>query len=288
MDLQLAATGLTAEQLPDLAAQLHLPDTIKSYPDQPKFQNMIQGNAVLGTRSQSIALIADSAGQVSIPPIQLQWWDTTANRVRELGLPGTTLTILPPIGAPRIEPPKREVQAGLPHSLTTREGTAKPSNIAATIIAPGNPGVAQFWRSLALVSGVLWMVTVLVAYAWLVRRSGSKLDPGSILPGPATNELSARTAFRHACRKNDPAAARRYLLEWVATVRGTQPARSGLNELARGSVDPHLALLLRELDRASVTRAEWQREPLSKALRKLPWKASISNEPASPLKPLYH
>jgi hypothetical protein len=132
------------------------------------------------------------------------------------------------------------------------------------------------------------MVTVLVVFAWLVRRSDSKPDPAPIAPGPATSELTARTAFRHACRQNDPTAARRYLLEWVATVRGTRPARSGLNDLARSSADPQLAHLLRELDRASVTRAEWQGEPLSKALRKLPWKASVSNERASPLKPLYH
>jgi hypothetical protein len=288
VDLQLAATGLTAEQLPDLAAQLHLPDTIKSYPDQPKFENTIQGSTVLGTRRQTIALIADSTGQVSIPPILLQWWDTAANRARELGLPGKTLTILPPIGVPGIEPQKREVTAGLPHSPATREGTAKPSNMAGTAIAPGNPGVAPFWRSLALVSGVPWMVTVLVVFAWLVRSSDSKPDPAPIAPGPATSELTARTAFRHACRQNDPTAARRYLLEWVATVRGTRPARSGLNDLARSSADPQLAHLLRELDRASVTRAEWQGEPLSKALRKLPWKASVSNERASPLKPLYH
>jgi BatD DUF11 like domain len=288
VDLQLAAMGLTAEQLPDLAAQLHLPDTIKSYPDQPKFQNTIQGNAVLGTRSQSIALIADSAGQVSIPPIKLQWWDTAANRARELGLPGKTLTILPPIGAPGIEPRKRAGPAGLPRPSSSREGTANSSNITRTAIAPGTPVVAQFWRSLALLSGVLWMVTVLVGFAWLLRRSDSKADPTSIAPAPATNELAARTAFLRACGQNDPTAARRHLLEWVATVRGTQPARTGLNDLARRSADPHLALLLRELDRASVTHAEWQGEPLSKALRKLPWKASISNEPANPLKPLYH
>ncbi len=288
VDLQLAATGLTAEQLPDLAAQLHLPETIKSYPDQPKFQNAIQGSAVLGTRSQSIALIADSAGQVSIPPIQLQWWDTAANRARELALPGKTLTILPPTDAPAIEPREREAQAGLPHASASREGAAEPSNIARTAIAPGNPGVAPFWRILALVSGVPWMVTVLVVFAWLVRRSDSKPDPAPRAPGPATNELAARTAFRHACRQNDPVAARRYLLEWVTTARGTQPARPGLNDLARGCADPQLALLLRELDRASVTRAEWQGEPLSKASRKLPWKSSVSSERASPLQPLYH
>jgi len=70
LDLHLKAQGLTAAQLPDLNSLLKLPDGVKAYPDQAKLTNDSQDGYLVGQRDQSIALIADRAGEFTIPRCQ--------------------------------------------------------------------------------------------------------------------------------------------------------------------------------------------------------------------------
>src|SRR5262249_34147591 len=95
LDLHLRAEGLTAAQLPDFASLMQIPPGLKAYPDQPKLKNPPENGALVGERDQSIALIADRAGDFKLPAVSIQWWDTGANQLRTIGLPARTLKVLP-------------------------------------------------------------------------------------------------------------------------------------------------------------------------------------------------
>ncbi|MFZ0497630.1 MAG: BatD family protein, partial [Steroidobacteraceae bacterium] len=99
LDVDMRAIGLAAAQLPDVSSLLNLPSKLKAYPDQPKLDDSIQDGKLVGSRDQTIALIADSPGQYTIPALTVRWWDTQANQPRTATLPARTLTILPAAGS---------------------------------------------------------------------------------------------------------------------------------------------------------------------------------------------
>src|SRR6185437_3987766 len=99
LDVDLQATGLTAAQLPDLSSLLNTPAGLKAYPDQPKLTDSTQGGELVGSRDQTIALMADSPGHYTIPALTVSWWDTQNNQPRTATLPARTLTILPAAGS---------------------------------------------------------------------------------------------------------------------------------------------------------------------------------------------
>lgn len=91
--LRLTALGLTAAQLPDVAAMMRLPEGIRAYPDQAWLNTETQDSTVSGVRDQDIALIASRPGRYQLPALHLAWWDTRQNRPREAVLPAHTLEV---------------------------------------------------------------------------------------------------------------------------------------------------------------------------------------------------
>ncbi len=251
--LRLAALGLTAAQLPDVAAMMPLPPGFKAYPDQAALKTDTSGGTVRGSREQDVALIAERPGRYALPALHLAWWDTTGNRPREAILPAHTLEVLPgTVVAPA--PPA-------PASAAVGAGPA-----AAMPAARIPPAKATPWPGLSLVLGLLWLVTL--AAWWRSRRTRSfPATPGKAAePGRAG---TARQAFRQACAADDANAARRHLLAWARLAWPDAPP-GGLHALAERLEDPRLRALLRELDRACYGAGAWRGAALAAALPALP------------------
>jgi hypothetical protein len=260
--LRLSALGLTAAQLPDLAARMPLPDGIKAYPDQAKLNNAQQDGSVSGSREQDIALIASRPGRYQLPALHLTWWDTTRNSPREAILPARTLEILPGVAGAEAAPPP-----------VTRAPTASPAEPSSSTLAfplpiAGARSTAFPWPWLSLVLGLLWLATL--AAWWRKGRTAASSAPAPTASGPdPTRAGEARKAFRQACRDNAAPEARRHLLAWArATWRHDPPA--GLAALARRLDGAELPALLRELDRACYAGGDWHGEALAEALSALP------------------
>ncbi len=285
LDLQLDATGLTAEQLPDIAGLLTLPAGLKSYPDKAKLQNSQQGDTVVGSRRQSIALIADQPGQFALPALELRWWDTKANAPRAVTLPARTLTVLPAAGAA-----VPSTQSSRP-PVTTPAQTVAPSASRVSPAAPASnvthaAAGDSVWRWISAGCALLWLATLGAWFLSRRKRAAPNVSPAETKPhSPDTSK--ARAAFREACRRNDALAARRHLLDWVAAAApDTRPA--GLNGLARASENEPLAQLLRQLDRACFTGDAWEGQALAEALVELPIRRQKRHTPRDHLAPLYH
>lgn len=135
LDLNLQATGLTAAQLPDISALLSFPSGLKAYPDQPKLEDSSQGGALVGSRDQTIALMADTPGHYTIPALTVTWWDTQTNQPRVATLPARTLTVLP---APGSTAPATSAAAGTA-TPTPAPGTAPAAATSATAGAAAPP-----------------------------------------------------------------------------------------------------------------------------------------------------
>jgi len=276
LDLHLEAQGLTAAQLPDLSPLLKLPEGIKAYPDQPRLKNDANGASLTGIRDQSIALIADRAGDFTVPELSLHWWDTTANVEREATLPAHTLSFAP--GAPSSIQSSPLVGPAQTLSRDQPRGDRVPASPKA-VSARARQG--WFWSSLVL--AVLWLGTLI---AWYFTRRGS------IKPSPVAEDKQSRSSaearrqFRDACRSDEPRAARASLKEWLRLASSTQQSIN-LHTFARNTTDPELKNLLVELDRACFSGSPWKGENLLKALQELPEMPAKERRRRDPLVALY-
>ncbi len=282
LDLHLEAQGLTAAQLPDLSAVLKLPEGIKAYPDQPNLKNDANGTSLTGIRDQSVALIADRAGEFIVPALSVHWWDTNANVEREAIVPARTLTFAPGVPQAVTSQP-----AAAPAQTASPDGTGQAAR-SPRGAASGSPDAASapaqqrwFWSSVGL--GILWVATLV---AWYLKGR-ARVPPAPVAEAkPAESASEARRQFRDACKRNDARAARASLREWL---KSSAPGRASINlrALARNSADENLERLLRELDRACFAGSPWTGEKLLEALQELPAKRGKPKGQDDRLMPLY-
>lgn len=287
LDLHLAAEGLTATQLPDVTTMLSVPPGLKAYPDQAKLENSQHDDTVLGTRNQSVALIAEQPGQYVVPAIRLAWWDTKANESREVTLPARTLTILPALGGNGTQSAGAQpsgstsVPAEPTHALAPADHGA-PS----TSWLPSSPAL-RWWVGSSTVLALLWLVTL---FAW--RRARRRVSAPAATPIAAAVTPTAMTAsqargqFHDACRRNDAQLARRALLAWVAAAWPGAPV-AGLEALAKRLDNAGMSERLLELDRACYGGMAWDGSALLALLKDLPRRESQSGGGGGGLAPLY-
>ncbi len=283
--LDLQAVGLTAAQLPDLTTLLHLPAALKAYPDQARLHDTVQGNMLVGSRDQTIALIADRPGHYTVPGITVRWWDTGDNQARTAVLPPQTLTILPASGGLTASAAASPAPRPPPSLARNSPPTAPAASRSAAKAAAS--GAAARWEWISAGFATLWLAT-LGGWLWSRRRGRPRAAPARVRSAPQSvppDPSRARAAFQNACANDDALGARRHLLAWAQGTWGSAPA--GLNALAAEFGETATANLLRELDRACYGGSGWRGRPLAAALTELPPRARAPSRERGGLAPLY-
>ena len=324
LDLHLEAQGLAGAQLPNLASMLGLPAGLKAYPDDAKLGNAASGGRVVGTRDQSIALIADRPGHYVIPALHLAWWNTQTDRPQSVDLNAQTIDVAPAAGG---------VAATSGAAPSAGASTPPPSGVAAVAraAAPIGQGTWRAWlggerrwivASAAL--GLLWIATMIGW--WGSRRrpparaerkeptlssdgspsaparlaagtlepnahvepsqSGAASDPVPVADKPL-RASRARAQFQDACHRGDAAAARRALLAWAGAAWPGERV-TGLQALAKRIGDPDVGAAIAELERACYAGGAWDGSTLATRLTDLPKARSRTDTHDPPIAPLYH
>ena len=85
--IRINAQGLTGAQI--LPLPIIESPNYKVYPDQPQLEEQAIADGVLGTRTESLALVPNQAGELVIPAIEMRWWDTKNQRMQTASLPAT-------------------------------------------------------------------------------------------------------------------------------------------------------------------------------------------------------
>jgi hypothetical protein len=266
--LKITAMGLTGAQLPDPNSLLSVPEGIKAYPDQATIGDDLQSNSVLGSREQSIALIANRPGHYELPAVQLSWWDTLKNVQREIRLPAHTLDVLPAT----TELNTMTMPTTEPSVLQKQLSQENPDSTASRM----NQNQAWMWTSLVL--GLLWLGTTVAWWRASKRALPIKTvnrEP-KIQPDGNKSEREFK-ALKRACSDNDATSARQHLLAWAHTAWPDSTPR-GLNELSRQFSDVKLIKLLRDLDRACYTGSAWQGADLLQSIQYLSVKEVVHKE----------
>ena len=189
------------------------------YADQPQGITRDDGEWVLGHKEFRYAVVPEQAGELRLPEIRLDWWDTVENRQRTAVVPPQTFTVAPAASTASAMPPPAEAVAA--------ERPLPPR-------AAGDLTAVNAWRNAALVFAGLWLGTLVL---WLLRRGAPRAP--SPTPRDSGDERAVLQALERACRDGDAAAARGALARWVRH-HGPAEARGSVLAFARQGGDDAL------------------------------------------------
>jgi hypothetical protein len=258
--IELRADGVSPAQLPALPSGGAA--GIKQYAEAPKTTETVIGTV----RVDETTLIPTQPGSVTLPAIEVAWWDTKADALRKATLPARSIEVLAAAGGG-----DTNVAASAAPAPATSAPWVSPPPPSAIEPRPGARMLAAF---AALAAIALFLLGFFVA-----RRSQrrGKLAAPSGAPPPETRRSAAR-ALRRACARSDVAGAD----------DAVRVLRRALGSDAALLADPALAS---EIARLQAVRYRAQHEAWSGATLWKAWRrARKLRRPANPaaaLPPLY-
>jgi hypothetical protein len=242
LELTMTAKGLTSAQLPNL--QLQKVKGLKYYPDQAQTSDSADNTGVIGKRTQSIAVVPNKAGSLTLPEVRIPWWNTHHGKLEYAVLPAQRLTAFSSDQNKQSQMPEQVEEEAVSDASETA-----PLNTA--IEAQNNQLV---WPMISGLFALLWLVTLVL---WMRNRHHSIDVPLENFEKPAANLKS----IKQACRNNQPEAARAAILSWAQ-----QEWRIPFASLSQASdyiADTTLKTALQELDYtlySQVGNSAWQGE----------------------------
>ncbi|MDH3691219.1 MAG: BatD family protein, partial [Gammaproteobacteria bacterium] len=193
--LTIEARGLSGVQLPEVLAPTV--EGVRTYPDQATTDSRQEGTLIIGTRQERMAVVPTRSGELTLPEIQLSWWDVTRDEARRATIPARRINILPALGE------------NTPQSTSLDVTDAKTTvTVEATPITTASKDSKLLWQGLSAALFSAWLIT-LFAW-WRSRTSTSAETDGPAEPAPLP---TAREALRCACSRDDPLAAKAALID---------------------------------------------------------------------------
>lgn len=258
--LAVRVEGQPARQIPELSPGDG--PNFRHFIERAEFEDQVTARGLVGVRRQRAVLLASRPGDVALPAIRIDWWDTSRQRWSAAELPQRIL-----------------------------EARGPPPSAVAGPLASGPESVAaNDWLAAAFAAG--WMLTA--AAWWASRRFGAdqrrRREWGARL---ASRAAAARPApakpladLAAACRRKDPRAVEKALLAWSRTCWNARPPRS-LDDLARRCGEP-LADHCRRLSAALYAEpsANWDSAGLLAAARSTPPPRPPQPPPRAPARAL--
>jgi len=191
--IELRAHGASSAQLPEI---MTVPSPyIKAYPDKAKLDDDVSNNGIIGSRIQSIALVANKAGVVHLPAIEIPWWNTQTQKSEIARLPARRILIR---AAPIPTQPTTTVSP--PQNIKT------PPPIKERIQKITDP----FWIYSTEFIFSLWMLTLILW--WYTHRKRHQIQTNDTTQ---TSKKDALKTLQLACNQHDAKACRTALLQWA-------------------------------------------------------------------------
>jgi hypothetical protein len=203
------ADGLLETQLPDLSLEQQA--GIRQYPDQPVLERDVTREGLRSRRSVSLAVIAQTPGEVTLAGVELPWWNVTEQRWETATLPPRTLRFAP----------------------SSESSPAAPAPQPAVEAPPRAAPQSGVWPIVSAALAAGWLLTVIAGWLLWRRTRDKRTDSGAAraaaqngtAPPKGNQRLLLRT-LRAACGANDGQTARTALLQWASLRFADEPPRS--------------------------------------------------------------
>lgn len=179
------------------------PPGVAAYPKPPVIADRTERGEFTGRRVETTTFVCQEPGTFSLPALALAWWDPAEPTLHKVTLPGRTFQVITPPPAAQQLPPSSSPSHSWAFGVV-----ATASLLALAVLAwRSGPTVLAWWKRRLLI---------------LIR-----------------SEPAVFFAFIRACRRNDPRAAYRTLLTWLARFLPTDPAPTA-EDFSTCAADPAL------------------------------------------------
>ena len=207
-----------------------MPDT-RIYPDQPQGISRDDGEWVLGHKEFRYAIVPENAGELVLPEIRLDWWDTVTHQQRTAVLPEHRVTVLPSDLGPAVAvmPPATDALSG--------------SVIGVSGGQAGVTGSVMLWKAATAAFAFLWLLTLYYYY----RRGPVEALRVGANDSVSQDEKVLLKQFRQACRENDATSARKDLAQWIRNY-SPRSLRGNMRDFGAACGDQALQQCIAELD----------------------------------------
>ena len=223
------------------------------YPDQPQGISRDDGEWVLGHKEFRYAIVPEQPGELVLPEIRLDWWDTVTHQQRTAVLPQHRVNVLPSELSPSVSIPPSTAGDMADVSLGI---SAENADLAAN---------ATRWKFSTAAFAVLWLLTLVFYF----RRGGISATPADSSGSGSSGEKELLTNFHQACQKNEASSARKLLAQWVRNY-APQNQRGSTRDFGAACGDTALQMAIAELDAsgfAGNAESLWQGDVLWAAFR---------------------
>lgn len=240
----LIAADTAQASLPTL--EFAYPDSMRIYPDKDELSQFTHQGQAYAQRISSHAIIAEQAGDFTLPEVKIPWWNSATDSIEYAIVPAQTVTVVPAAQ----EPEQAVIES---HSPTT--------------VIEHDPG---FWPWLSAFLGLGWLVTLVLYFnrpALASNSSTTKVDKA---------DTDAKQALLAACKQGDKNQA------WQAWQRFKQtqwPEQRQPQQL-----NTELSQAIAQLQVAIAQNTPWQGDELAQSINTLSNTAKQS-ETIAPLNP---
>ncbi|EOB4963801.1 BatD family protein [Vibrio vulnificus] len=246
-EITLTAKGLNENQLPTL--KFDYPASVRVYDEKPAFKTLDNGTTQMTLKQ---VLILTETGDLTLPSLQLAWWNTVSDQQETAALEGRQLKVKP--GSAQVFTlPEQPAQAS--ETNHRPDSTHQESNQNATI-----------WFYLTWTFASLWILTLIAALYCYKHRGTSADKPQNTT---SNNALESMQALQKAITDKDAVKIEALVRQWMKTATVSQPVKQAIeSELkamhqATYSLTPspwqaeHLLTLIKQSRSASTDKASF-------------------------------
>ncbi|MCG6315656.1 BatD family protein [Vibrio vulnificus] len=246
-EITLTAKGLNENQLPTL--KFDYPASVRVYDEKPAFKTLDNGTTQMTLKQ---VLILTETGDLTLPSLQLAWWNTVSDQQETAALEGRQL---------KVKPGSAQVFT-LPEQPTLASETNPRAN--STHQEPNQN--ATIWFYLTWTFASLWILTLIAALYCYKHRGTSADKPQNTT---SNNALESMQALQKAITDKDAVKIEALVRQWMKTTTVSQPVKQAIeSELkamhqATYSLTPspwqaeHLLTLIKQSRSASTDKASF-------------------------------
>ena len=245
--ISVSALGQLSTQIPVIEPAAA--DNVKVYPDKPEFRDTAEPSGIRAVRRDQYAMIGIAAGDVTLPGVELPWYNIESREWEVANLASTTLSILPSANAAVLPPP----------AATETEASQDEPAVATEFV------YVDFWRYVSVGLGGVWLMTI-IAWWWSTRPVSR--EPKEPAPPPIhKQQAKILKAARKSARDGDAAGVKARLLEWGRLEWPERPPRSVADISRRVSLP--LSTQLESMCSATYGpgQGSWDGDAIAKSLR---------------------
>jgi len=234
----LQVTAMPAQLLPSLTFATS--KQFNSYLEKPEISNKMQQQELIGTTTVKVTYLLNQAGQITIPTLQVPWFNTVTDKKEVATLPARIFKVDPRLGT-------SPVVANTP--------------AAAEQMPVTDGSVEQTVSKSVKESSLSWWLAIGFALAWVLTL-GLWWCHSSLFSNNTTR--AALNSLKEACLHNNPVQTQSALLNW-ANVQWPHANLLNLNDIARMMSNAELKKQIYLLTQALYSqhkKIEWRGEGL--------------------------